>query len=338
MFTHFNVGKQVFTFFEWKNRWYFVLSMFCKLFNMNQHLDRMKSSLQDYEKSCRSTPRQKTWHVCTDLNTIKIYMKQSNKVKLEDNVMINENLEMFLRLVDNEKDFCAIDFMFFCDYLQTMYQRWEEKKDHITNFHQHLAKVCPFWLIIMEQQHLLEPFINQYNTGKPPSQKTAEKETDDLLHYLTLFKETNGQTKEEKELIVIDEEHDYDICVESSLITNAVVVAEKRKEIKTLPPKKKRRSVTSRDRLAIAAEQDWKCYYCLQTLDECFEVDHIERFCESGNDHHSNLWVICSNCHKKKGEMDRKRQKPHIWSGYIEKTDTEKEQRRQEILSRIKDV
>jgi 5-methylcytosine-specific restriction endonuclease McrA len=98
---------------------------------------------------------------------------------------------------------------------------------------------------------------------------------------------------------------------------------------------KKRRTLTIKDRVAIAASQEWKCCACESTLDECFEIDHIEPFSESGNDHHSNLWALCPNCHAKKTEVDRRRYKPGIWHGCEAIKETDREAKRQYVLSKI---
>lgn len=112
--------------------------------------------------------------------------------------------------------------------------------------------------------------------------------------------------------------------------------ADSRRVVSTVKTKSKhKRRLTQRDRIAVAADQKWKCGWCQQLLGDGFETDHIEEFHESGNDHHSNLWAICANCHNRKTEFDRRRKRPHVWQNYRQLTDAERETRRRAIIAHI---
>ena len=340
MFTSFHLNNSSITLFAWKNKWYFNLAQFCDAMSVTMWRETIENSLEDYEKSVRKTPRQKTWLLCRDIVSIKSDMQKSNKVRLEGDIVVNENVETFIGLVQNQETFYAVEFVFFCEYLQTMYQKWGAKQESMSpeNFKSHLQKQCPFWLYILDHMQELEPLVDHYNKHSAPIKTDSASETDDLLNYLEIYRVNNTSKLEKRDA------EEQNLCkitreVDEQRQENRLVIFEKRQtiaqnETQTQKPKKKR-TVTDRDRKAIAADQKWQCFYCLSLLDECFEVDHIERFCESGNDHHSNLWALCSNCHASKDEWDRKRRKPNIWSGYQKLTDAEKEKKRQEILERI---
>ena len=313
MFTTLVINGKELTLFEYRKRWYFVLSQFRDA--MCVDFSAIYDSLQDYEKSRRATPRAKTYFLFVDRNAILTDMKHTNKVKIESNVIVNENVERFDSLCDSNVAFVAVEFVFFCDYLQTMHQRWSEKQDEMKpeDFRKHLTKRCAFWLQILDQIHSLEPIIQQYNCARTPAQRNYDTETDDLLNYLSLYR-SNHSTNEK--------------LVQTS--TDIVVFRDEKC--------KKKRTLSQRDKNALAADQKWRCFYCNDLLDECFEIDHIERFCESGNDHHTNLWALCPNCHKKKGEYDRKRAKLNVWSDYRETSEKEKEKRRLEIINKIQQL
>lgn len=64
------------------------------------------------------------------------------------------------------------------------------------------------------------------------------------------------------------------------------------------------RSVSESKKKFIAAQQEWKCKGCNQTLQASFEVDHIVPLHKGGNNHVNNLRALCRNCHGNVTLMD----------------------------------
>lgn len=63
---------------------------------------------------------------------------------------------------------------------------------------------------------------------------------------------------------------------------------------------KHKRNVTDKTKKLVGAQQQWKCASCRNTLDETYEVDHIKRLADGGNNEPGNLQALCPNCHRKK--------------------------------------
>lgn len=60
------------------------------------------------------------------------------------------------------------------------------------------------------------------------------------------------------------------------------------------------RSVSQTKKKYVAANQNWKCKMCNQTLQATYEVDHIVPLFKGGSNHVSNLRALCRNCHGEK--------------------------------------
>jgi len=63
---------------------------------------------------------------------------------------------------------------------------------------------------------------------------------------------------------------------------------------------KHKRNVSDKTKKLVGAQQKWKCAMCQNTLDETYEVDHIKRLADGGNNLPQNLQALCPNCHRKK--------------------------------------
>lgn len=337
MFSNLKLNNSNFTLFQFRKKWYFDLSHFCLSMQMSNECSNLRDSLVDYEKSIRTTPRQKTFFIVYDFETVKNDIYKSNCFESKQGSIVNKNVEIFLELIKNVDSFIAIDFVFFCQYLQTMFQKWDLKKQSMTSleFQSHLEKRCFFWSKILDSLQSLEPLIHFYHHCRRPLPLDAKTETDHLLQYLELLQQktvTNEKSNDSLEQVQLKIASENSVApLQQNAIKHEIVSKNESNHIVV----NKKRSLTIRDRIAIAADQNWECFYCLKLLDECFQVDHIERFCESGNDHHSNLWALCASCHAKKDEWDRKRRKTNIWSDYRQLSASEKFQKRQDILSKI---
>ena len=57
------------------------------------------------------------------------------------------------------------------------------------------------------------------------------------------------------------------------------------------------RSVSETKKKYVAAQQNWKCKKCHQTLPPSFEVNHIMPLWKGGDNGLSNLEALCRNCH-----------------------------------------
>jgi 5-methylcytosine-specific restriction endonuclease McrA len=50
----------------------------------------------------------------------------------------------------------------------------------------------------------------------------------------------------------------------------------------------------------VAAQQQYLCGRCKKLLDEHHEIDHKQPLWNGGTNDRSNLWALCSACHKDK--------------------------------------
>jgi 5-methylcytosine-specific restriction enzyme A len=63
---------------------------------------------------------------------------------------------------------------------------------------------------------------------------------------------------------------------------------------------KEKRNVSGKMKKFIGAQQKWECAQCKKTLDETYEVDHIVRLADGGNNEANNLQALCPQCHRTK--------------------------------------
>lgn len=82
--------------------------------------------------------------------------------------------------------------------------------------------------------------------------------------------------------------------------------------VKKIPkPRPKRvlekRRITTRQRLLVASQQQWKCNKCLYTLTHVFQIDHITPISEGGGNEEKNLQALCPNCHAIKTSFESSR-------------------------------
>ena len=73
--------------------------------------------------------------------------------------------------------------------------------------------------------------------------------------------------------------------------------------IKKIPKRKLSRSM----RVELAYRQEYKCNVCKVVLPPNFEVDHIQRLDEGGQDVLENLQCLCPPCHSEKTRLERLR-------------------------------
>ena len=64
--------------------------------------------------------------------------------------------------------------------------------------------------------------------------------------------------------------------------------------------KKTKRSVSETKKKYVAYQQNWKCKHCYKQLNAWFEVDHIQKLGNGGNNDINNLVALCRECHGKK--------------------------------------
>lgn len=257
----------------------------------------------------------------------------------------------------------VVDLIFFAEYLREMHTRWQQRRAALRlseqQFVQHLIEKlqCPCWAHLLQNIQLLEPIARHYLQGQPP-QQDRDKETDDLINYLNSFKAVQNGVAEPK--TSIDDESSLHLIAtttgatdkqDAAIVPLSIIDATAKATTPTITTtatnttsniqsiNRKRRKLTHRDRLAVASDQQWRCGWCQELLSDCFETDHIDEFHETGNDHHENLWAICANCHARKTELDRRRKKPHVWRNYVPpQNDTQREQRRKEIINKITNI
>jgi len=69
----------------------------------------------------------------------------------------------------------------------------------------------------------------------------------------------------------------------------------------------RKRAITVKERMQIAAEQEWRCYECKELFSKNlnFEIDHIHQFSKGGSSRRLNLQALCSNCHREKTEGEK---------------------------------
>lgn len=69
----------------------------------------------------------------------------------------------------------------------------------------------------------------------------------------------------------------------------------------------RKRTVSTKERMKIAAVQGWKCKMCDVSFGDAlnFEIDHILQFSKGGSNRHINLQALCPNCHSLKSEKDK---------------------------------
>lgn len=68
--------------------------------------------------------------------------------------------------------------------------------------------------------------------------------------------------------------------------------------------KSHKRSVSETKKKYVASQQNWKCAHCQTQLSAWFEVDHVVRLDQGGNNEVSNLEALCRECHGKKTSME----------------------------------
>jgi 5-methylcytosine-specific restriction endonuclease McrA len=61
-----------------------------------------------------------------------------------------------------------------------------------------------------------------------------------------------------------------------------------------------KRQVSPPMKKKVAYEQQYKCGKCSKLLDEHHEIDHKQPLWNGGTNNRSNLWALCSSCHKNK--------------------------------------
>jgi len=69
----------------------------------------------------------------------------------------------------------------------------------------------------------------------------------------------------------------------------------------------RKRAVSNKERMQIAASQEWKCKSCnnLFGKDLTFEIDHKIAWCRGGSTRKVNLQALCPNCHAKKSNQEK---------------------------------
>lgn len=67
---------------------------------------------------------------------------------------------------------------------------------------------------------------------------------------------------------------------------------------------KTKRSVSETKKKFVAARQDWCCNDCKNQLSAWFEVDHVVRLENGGDNHIDNLVALCRECHGKKTALE----------------------------------
>lgn len=61
-----------------------------------------------------------------------------------------------------------------------------------------------------------------------------------------------------------------------------------------------KRQVSPPMKRRVAAQQQYLCGKCNRLLDEHHEIDHKQPLWNGGTNDRSNLWALCSTCHKDK--------------------------------------
>ena len=319
MFLELEFNQKTLLLYNFHEMWYFSLAQFCDLVGLSKDLSHsyFQKSLDDFASAAPEFAKCRC--VLRDANDsiVKYISSVSHKARLNaDGKLENVDAEKLLKHFQTYGHSVSVQFHFFCRYLQEMHQRWQERQIQLDmtdkEFCQHLRKKykCNEWAHLLENIAMLEPIAAQFLYGREPT-IDRESETDDLLQYLETFKAANNSTVQPEEPLKI---------------------------VSTTTTLKKRRRLTVRDRMAIASDQKWQCAICEQTLNDCYQVDHIEPFSETGNDHHENLWALCPNCHAWKTEMDRRRRKSSVWAGYCPINEAQRKRRRVHALKKLQNM
>ena len=72
----------------------------------------------------------------------------------------------------------------------------------------------------------------------------------------------------------------------------------------SVPPFRKKRSVSETKKKFVASRQNWHCAHCRSMLTAWFEVDHVRSLETGGTNNVDNLVALCRNCHGKKTAME----------------------------------
>lgn len=69
----------------------------------------------------------------------------------------------------------------------------------------------------------------------------------------------------------------------------------------------RKRAVSGKERMKIAAAQGWKCKSCENPFDKelTFEIDHRIAWAKGGSTRQLNLQALCPNCHAKKSNSEK---------------------------------
>ena len=69
----------------------------------------------------------------------------------------------------------------------------------------------------------------------------------------------------------------------------------------------RKRAVSNKERMLIAASQGWKCKHCSASFgkDLAFEIDHIFSWSRGGSTSQINLQALCPTCHAKKSNREK---------------------------------
>ncbi len=69
----------------------------------------------------------------------------------------------------------------------------------------------------------------------------------------------------------------------------------------------RKRAVSDKERMRIAASQEWKCKMCKEPFGKnlIFDIDHIFKWSAGGSNRAINLQALCPTCHTEKTEQDK---------------------------------
>jgi len=69
----------------------------------------------------------------------------------------------------------------------------------------------------------------------------------------------------------------------------------------------RKRAISFKERMQIAACQEWKCNMCNAGFGQelNFEIDHVFQWSEGGSNRSINLQALCPNCHAQKTYQDK---------------------------------
>ena len=332
MFLELEFNQKMLLLYNFQQKWYFSLAQFCNLVGLGKDssYDYFQKSLNDFAAAAPEfAKRQCVLRDDANDSIVKYISNVSHKARLNaDGKLENVDAQKLREHFRTYGHSVSVQFHFFCRYLQEMHQRWQERQIQLDmtdkEFCQHLRKryKCNEWAHLLENIAILEPIAAQFLYGSEPT-IDRESETDDLLHYLKTFKAANNNVNT-TQFAIDDVPKQQNMCTRKSEQKNQC--------------KRRRRTLTLRDRMAIAGDQKWLCAICEQTLDDCYQVDHIQQFSETGNDHYENLWALCPNCHAWKTEMDRRKRKSSVWAGYQPQNRVQRERRRLHAIKKLKEM